>query len=222
MLWTESVRHSDVLATRVQRGQIKKDQVTYNSIRETPFNFIIFSGPRVPAFDAVKGLVMPEVGWQHPIKDGVYSFETAASTHGTRIEIKHYMTHTDSLKLPQRRKASWISAIAVLATAKHMDLESQMTAALNKNLNERMTQHFLTKDVCWSDPFSVPDMHREVRTLIRVGSDNKVKIFGAGVCYDTRKACCHIVIRHRSSLIQCIEQAESRMHLNTSSWVIVD
>lgn len=81
----------------MQRGQIKKGQVTYNSIRETPFNSVTFAGPRVPAFDAVKRLVLPEVGWRHPIKDRVYSFETAASIHGTRIEVKHYMTYTDSL-----------------------------------------------------------------------------------------------------------------------------
>jgi hypothetical protein len=222
MLWTESARHSDALSIRMQRGQIKKDQVTYNSIRENPFNSITFAGPRVPAFDAVKGLVMPEVGWQHPIKDRTYSFETSASIHGTRIEIKHYMTYTDSLsKSVQRRKASWICAIGVMATAAHMDLESQMTATLNKSLNVRTTQ-LLAKDVCWTDPFSSPEMDRGVRTLMRTGADNKVKIFGAGVCNELRKICCHIIIRHRSPLSQCIERAESSMDHNETSWIIVD
>ena len=222
ILWTESSRHSDVLRIRMKRGQIRKDQVPYSSIRESPFNSIFFAGPRVPAFDAVKGLIMPEVGWQHPIKDRVYSFETSASTYGTRIELKHYMTYSYSLgKSTQRRKASWISAIAVLATATHLDLESQMTASLNQSLNVRMTQQLLAKDVCWTDPYFSPEMDRGRRTLMRVGADNKVKIFGAGGCNELRKTCCHIIIRHRSPLIQCIERAESRIDHNEVSWVIV-
>ena len=222
MLWTESARRSDALSIRMQRGQVKKDQVTYDSIRENPFNSITFAGPRVPAFDPVKGIVMPEVGWQHPIKDRVYSFETSASFHGTRIEIKHYMTYINSLsKSAQRRKASWICAIAVLAMATHMDLESQMTASLNKSLNVRLTQQLLGKDVCWAGPFYSPKMDRGARTLMRVGADNKVKIFGAGVCNELREICCHVIIRHRSPLVQCIERAESSMGHIEKSWVIV-
>jgi hypothetical protein len=133
------------------------------------------------------------------------------------------MTYTDSLfKSVRRRKASWICAINVLATAAHMDIESQMTATLNKSLNVRMTQQLLAKDVCWTDPFSPPDIDRGVRTLMRTGADTKVKIFGAGVCNELRKICCHIIIRHRSTLLQCIERAESSMDHNEMSWIIVD
>jgi len=223
MLWLESTRHSAALSIRVQGGQIKKDQVTYNSIRENPFNSIVFAGPRVPAFDAVKGLVMPEVGWQHPIKDRTYTFETSASVQGTRIDIKHYMVYTDSLsKLLQRRKASWISAINVLATAIHMDLESQLTAKLSEGLNMRITQQLITKDVCWTDPFSSPTVDRGVRTLMRTGANNKVKIFGAGACNEPREVCCQIVIRHQSPLLQCIEKAESNANNEIKSWIVVD
>lgn len=102
-----------------------------------------------------------------------------------------------------------------------MDLESQMTASLNKSLNVRMTQQLLAKDVCWADPSSSPEMDRGVRTLMRVGADNKVKVFGAGVCDELRKICCHIIIRHRSPLVQCIDRAESSMDRNEMSWVIV-
>lgn len=222
ILWLESARHSDALSIRVQGGQIKKDQVTYNSIRENPFNSIVFTGPRVPAFDTVKGLVMPEEGWQHPIKDRSYTFETSASVHGTRIDIKHYMVYTDSFsKSLQRRKASWISSINVLATATHMDLESQLTAKLNEGFNMRMTQQLITEDVCWADPFYSPKVDSGVRTLIRTGGNNMVKIFGAGACYEPREVCCHIVIRHRSPLLQCIEKAESNANI-TKSWIVVD
>lgn len=223
MLWTESPLQSDALRIRVQRGQIKKDQVSYTTIRENPFNSITFAGPRVPAFDAVNGLILPEVGWQHPIKDRAYSFETSASSHGTRIEVKHYMTYANNLgKSVSRRKASWICAIGVLATATHMDLESQMTAFLNRSLAVRLTQQLLAKDVCWVEPFSAPKMDRGARTLMRTGTDRKVKIFGAGVCNEVRETCCHIIIRHRSPLLQCIERAESKMGQNEMSWVIVD
>lgn len=222
MLWTESARHSDALSIRVQGGQIKKDQIAYHSIRENPFNSIVFAGPRVPAFDAVKGLVMPEVGWQHPIKDRAYTFETSASVHGTRIDIKHHMAYTNSLsKLPQRWKASWVSAINVLATATHMDLESQLTAKLSAGFNMRLTQHLMSKDVCWTDPFASPKVEREVRTLMRTGANSKVKIFGAGTCNDPRDICCHIVIRHQSPLLQCIEKAESSVDNDIKSWIIV-
>jgi hypothetical protein len=222
ILWLESARHSDALSIRVQRGQIKKDQVTYNSIRENSFSNSSFGGPRVPAFDAIKGLIMPEVGWQHSIQDRTYTFETSASVHGTRIEIKHYMVYTDSLiKLLHRRKASWISAINVLATAIHMDLESQLTAKLSEGFNMRIAQQLITKDVCWADPFYLPAIGREVRTLIRTGANIMAKIFGAGACNELRKVCCHIVIRHRSPLLQCIEKAESSANME-KSWVVVD
>ena len=223
ILWQLSCQSSGALSIRVQRGQIKKDQVTYNSIRENPFNSIVFAGPRVPAFDPVRGLVLPEVGWQHPIKDSAYTFETSASIHGTRIEIKQYMMYTGALSnLPQRRKASWISAINILATAIHMDLESQNMASFNEALNLTISNQLISKDVCWTDPFSSPKIEPGARTLIRTGTNPKVKIFGAGACNEPRDLCCHIVIRHRSPLLQCIHKAESCMCDEKRSWIVVD
>ncbi|KAF8847374.1 hypothetical protein BDZ45DRAFT_811632 [Acephala macrosclerotiorum] len=222
MLWFESARHSDALSIRVQGGQIKKDQVTYNSIRENTFTSYVKAGPRVPAFDVVKGLVTPEVGWQHPIQDRAYTFETSASVHGTRIEIKHYMVYMDSFsKSPHRRKASWISAINILATATHMDLESQLTAKLNQGFNMRMMKELVIEDVCWTDPFYSPTVNTGVRSLIRTGGNNMVKIFGAGACCEARTICCGVFIRHRSPLLQCIEKAESNAHI-FKSWIVVD
>ncbi|KIW18621.1 hypothetical protein PV08_02910 [Exophiala spinifera] len=224
ILWTESAGHPDALKIRMQLGQIKKDQVLYSSIREAPFVSRALNLSTVPAFDAVKGFVMPEVGWQHPIKDRLYSFDTFASTNGTRLELKHYMRYTDSLtKSAQRRKASWVSAIDVLATATHLDLESQMTASLSNTLNMRLTRQLLG-NVYWADPFSEPNLDRGMRILIRAGPVyNKVKIFGAGICNEAQhKVCCQIFIRHRSPLLQCIERAESARLRDDCSWVIVD
>lgn len=105
MLWTESPRQSDALLIRMRGGQIRKDLAAYNSIRETPFRLGLQLGKGRPAFDAVDGLVIPGVvgGGQHPFEDKVYSFETSASTHGTRIEIKHYMTYTSTLNKSNNR-----------------------------------------------------------------------------------------------------------------------
>lgn len=223
LLWNESMSQSDSLSIRVQRGQIKKDQVSYNSICETPFNSMVGLGPRDPAFHPVKGLILPEVGWQHKIKERAYSFETSASIQGGRIELKHYMTYTDSMsRMSQRRKASWISAMNILATASHMDTDSQMTAELTKSLNKRMTQRLIGSDVAWTDPFSAPKIDAGCRTLIRTGWDPKVRIFGAGACYDFRSVCCRVAIRHHTPLLHCIERAESMMKAPTDSWIIVD
>lgn len=107
-----------------------------------------------------------------------------------------------------------------------MDMESQLTAALNKSLEVRLTQQLLGKDCCWTEPFFFPRPLRGARTLIRTEADRKVKIFGAGVCGEMRtewkRVCCHIIIRHRSPLLQCIERAESRMVHDEKSWMIVD
>jgi hypothetical protein len=223
ILWQLSCQSSGALRIRVQRGQIKKDQVTYNSIRENWFNPIVSAGPRVPAFDPVRGLVLPEVGWQNPIRDSTYTFETSASVYGTKIEIKHYMIYTSLLtNLPQRRKAPWVGAINILATAIHMDTESQNMASLNKALNLKISQQLIAKDVCWTDPFSSPKIEAAARTLIRSGNDPKVKIFGAGACNKPRSLCCYIVIRHRSPLLQCIDKAESSMLDGQDSWIVVD
>ena len=102
-----------------------------------------------------------------------------------------------------------------------MDLESQLTAKLSEGFNMRIAQQLITKDVCWADPFYLPAIGREVRTLIRTGANIMAKIFGAGACDELRKVCCHIVIRHRSPLLQCIEKAESNANME-KSWVVVD
>ena len=223
ILWQLSCRNSGALSIRVQRGQIRKDQVNYNSIRENSFHSIVFDGPRVPAFDPVRGLGLPEVGWQHPIKDSAYTFETSASVHGTRIEIKHYMMYTIGFtNFPPRRKASWISAINILSTAIHMDLDSQSTASLNEALNRKLSQQLIAKDVCWTDPFSSPKIEAGARTLMRTGTDPKVKIFGAGACNEPRDLCCHIIIRHRGPLLECIDRAENSIHNEQGSWIVVD
>ena len=223
MLWNESALQSNSLSVCVQRGLIKKDQVSYGSICETPFNSIVGLGRRDLAFDPIKGLVMPEVGWQHKLKDRAYSFETSALTQGGRIELKHYMTFTDSIsKISQRRKASWISALCVLATASHMDVDSQMTAELTKSLNTRMTQKLVGSDVSWTDPFSAPKVDPGIRTLIRTGWDQKVEIFAAGACYEFRNVSCYVVIRHQTPLLQCIEKAESIIKSTNDSWIIID
>lgn len=222
-LWTEVARHSDALSIRMQRGQINKDQGTYNSICEIPCNdTMLLISPRIPAFDAVTGLVTPE---EPEIGNEAYSFETFAAVRGTRIEIKHYMKYTASSdKSVHRRKASWICAISVLATATHLDIESQMTATLNKSLNVRLTQQLQAKRVYWIGPFSQPITSSEVRTLIRTGADNKVTIFATGLCIgeSLRGPCCRIIIRHRSPLLQCIERAESSIDHTERSWVILD
>lgn len=223
ILWAESPWQSEAFSIRVQKGQIRKDQVNYEFVCESPFTSFASENPRVPAFDAVRGIMMPDIGWQHPIKDRAYVFETMASVHGSRVEVKHYMTYVDFLsKLPRKRIASWISTAEVIAMATHLDVESQLTASLEESLNRRLTQQLISKDVCWTKPFSSPSVDCEVRTLMRTGANRKVKVFGAAFCNERREACCHIIIRHRSPLLQCISTAESKISPRSSSWIIVD
>jgi len=142
---------------------------------------------------------MTEVGWQHAIKDRTYTFETSVSVHGTLIDIKHCMAYTDIFsKSLLRRKASWIGAINVLATATHMDLESQLIATLSAEFSMRITPQLITEDVCWAEPFYSLIVGSGVRTLIQTSRKNMVKISGAGACHKSQKLCYHIIIRHRS------------------------
>lgn len=223
LLWSESTQQSDAFSIRVQRGQIRKDEVSYNSIREATFERMAGNGPRLPALNPFQGLVYPEVGDHHLFKERGYVFETTVSINGSRIEIKHYMAFADSLsKAPQRRKSTWINAITTLATASHLDLESQLTAELMAQLQTRLTKQWISKDICWADPFSSPKIGFEVRTLVRTMGVQKVKIFGAGNYNASRRSCCRIFIRHKSPLVQCIEKAESNENQYNHSWVIVD
>ncbi|KFY85042.1 hypothetical protein V500_08766 [Pseudogymnoascus sp. VKM F-4518 (FW-2643)] len=203
---TESLK----LADQTVRGQIRKDDVSYNSIREATFERMAGNGPRLPAINSFQDLVYPEVGDHHLFKERGYVFETTVSINGSRIEIKHYMAFADSLsKASKRRKSTWINAIATLATASHLDLESQLTAELMAQLQSRLTKQWISKGICWADPFSSPDIGFEVRTLVRTMGVQKVKIFGAGNYNAYRRSCCRIFIRHKSPLVQCIERAES-------------
>ena len=225
ILWTESVLQSDALSIRMQRGQIRMGSITYYCIRESAFTSpaLCTEDQCVPAFDAVRGLIMPEMGPKHKIQDRAYSFQTTASVHGSCIEIKHYMMYEESSsKTPEKRKASWIDAISVLATAAHADIESFLTAPLAESLMVRLTRDLVAKDACWSDAFYQLPNRSEIRSLMRTGPNPKVKIFGAGVCNERRNLCCYIVIRHRAPLLRCIAKAEGGAPKKLGSWAVVD
>lgn len=51
LLWSESTRQSDAFSIRVQRGQFRKDEVSYNLIGEATFGLMAGNGPRLPAFN---------------------------------------------------------------------------------------------------------------------------------------------------------------------------
>ncbi|MCJ1327757.1 hypothetical protein MMC10_004432 [Thelotrema lepadinum] len=224
ILWTESISQSDALRIRVQGGKIRKDNFTFDSIREIlciESNKI--QGRRLRAFDAVDGLVVPGEAWKHTFHNKSYTFETSASLDGTRIEIKHYMIfQMDGFKAPFTRRASWIDAIEVLATAEHMDLESRLTADLSRTLMLRLKNECLAKDICWTDNFG-RYINQGSGTLLRAGPDIKKKIFGAAASrilrHTEESGCLYVIIRHRSSMLQCIEKAVGR---NARTWVIVD
>jgi len=92
---------------------------------------------------------------------------------------------------------------------------------LSASLERRLKETLVGKDACWTDPFYSLKFGHGVRSLVWTGGDQSVRLFSAGLCNELRDNCCRIVIRHRSSLLQCMQEAESGENDDTRSWVVV-
>lgn len=219
ILWEPTVRQDKVFGIRMARGQIRKDEISYDSIREIPFNSTAGSSARQPlVLDKNHRLLPPEVGWNSVLQERLYKFDTIVSVSSSRLELKQYMSYTDELiKQPFRRKASWIAAINVLATAYHMKSSNEFTFGQQEALASRLGAIIPSSGICWTEPFASPKVEEGIKSIIRTAGFERVKIFAAGVCNEFSECCCAVVVSHEAPLLQCIARAEELR----STWLIV-
>jgi len=109
----------------------------------------------------------------------------------------------------EKRKASWISSIYVLATGVHVGRGYELTPFQEAELAKRL--HDANRAMWWASSFGIPEVEDSTRLILRTSGTESIRFFAAGLCYDERRIhnrCFSFVIRHNAPLLACVHVAE--------------
>jgi hypothetical protein len=219
VLWKCSTIQQDVLGIRYIKGGIQRDGISYDRIREADFSsFSLSSRDQEPITLCKRGQYLGI-----PLKTEHFSFETRTSIQGSHLVVKHYIqrptastftindivVHKKPDQATEKRKASWISSIYVLATGVHVGRGYELTLFQEAELAKRL--HDANHAMRWASSFGLPEVEDSTRLILRTSGTESVRFFAAGLCYDKqwpRERCFSFVIRHNAPLLSCVHVAE--------------
>jgi hypothetical protein len=192
ILWKCSTMQQDVLGIRYTKGRIQRDGISYDRIREADFlSFALSSRDQVPITLCQRGQYLGI-----PLETEHLSFETRTSIQGSHLVVKHYVqrpttstftvrdvvVRRESDQATEKRKASWINSIYVLATGVHVGRGYELTPFQEAELAKRL--HDAGHTMQWVSSFGIPEVEDSTRLILRTSGNESIRIFAAGLCYD--------------------------------------
>lgn len=205
-LWSPSTQQNSVLAIRVQPGLIRMDGSLYNMVREiyVPARLDQTAHRALPTDHALEELAYATDSPYRPSPQYSYTCESSAAIRRDAIEVRQYMVYAHELTGKSMRwPVSWLRAIEALVTASHQDNKSTVDV---RSMQYLVAERLQQADVFWVEPFSRFD-NSSSGAIMKTGNDTTLKFFAAGDCRNFGAIKLPIVIRHGSSLLQCIYQA---------------
>jgi hypothetical protein len=226
VLWTISTEQRNVLGIRYAPGHIDKDGIPISRVRESDFvsySLSTESGPTATLFE--QGMYKPLSA-----QSSTASFETRTSIQGDQLIVKHYIKMA-SLPRPfmllgkgvasendNKVKASWIVAIYVLATAKHIGRGHDLTVTQEREMARRL--HDKGLEMSWNNRIPTGSMKTNFKMLLTTSGFEKLRFFSASSGYEKgfrSDRCFLVVVRHNAPLLSCIQAAEEK----DGAWVVI-
>jgi hypothetical protein len=187
VLWNVSTQNRKAISIRYGPGHIDKDGTPISRIREANFSAL-------PNFSATATVELFDEGKYTPITSPVRTamlFEIRTSIKGDQLILKHYsrevrssqfVIRTKSNEPDAKQKASWTSAMDVVALATHFSRRNSFTVNQEQSIAQRLARQEL--NIAWYPGIPLDKMESGAGALVATSGDEMSRFFSASWGYD--------------------------------------
>lgn len=214
-LWEMSMRKDDALTIRIVRGVIKRDEISYKSIREGK-GYPIENLERQAVSHLEPFQADDYLGLEPRCEEENLTIEMTVAVVGTRLHLRTYLLcdgeHINPL--------SWRDSIHGLVFAKHVTNEFGYTVRQEEELARR---HKSTLSlVYWQSCHIWGRGDSEKKTILKTFENPFLRFFSCGLLYQQRQMrmrtkCFTLVVRHSGQLLSSVLAGED----SETAWAVV-
>jgi len=197
-LWDLDTRKSKVLAIRIIKGVIKRDEISYKSVREEKSSSVQRFREGSPEYLQIfRG--GQYVGIQPRCEDEELKVQMEIAMVGMRLHLRSYFT----LHGKYLCQLSWTDSILGLAFAKHTNDQIGLTLRQENELARRYG-----KDLCqayWQSCHLWGPEDSEDKTVLKTCGNKELRFFSSGLLFRQRqmviRETCFTLIVHYSGFL---------------------
>ena len=208
VLWNISTRERDSLSIRLCQGDIKREDLLLERVREGPIAKVedgesndgseeseqseqSEQSESIETEAAVGKVIVrnegsvdvPKYAFELPSQHFDIKFTTTHSASSTTLDVKTQMTQADeTASTDANRAASWIACMSVLAVAKHLEHAPHLLQTEEQLLSTQAAKRAKANPVLCFSLFGGPKVSIGPRRVVLTDGDERYRFFASASC----------------------------------------